>query len=72
MYTPAQGGHRFLGALGGGGSRGKPPPPPPVEDALDDDELLPRRSKEAWGVEVFKFDLRPGMLMEKVWPSLRL
>lgn len=55
--------HDRLLALGGGGSKGTPPPPedPPEASPPDPSKLAPGDGL-----------LRPGMAMEKVWPSFRL
>ena len=58
-----------MGALGGGGRSGNPPPPELVLDTV-----VPDPSKLVSSEPVFEVSSllpRPGMEIEKVWPSLR-
>jgi hypothetical protein len=63
--------HFLRGALGGGGSSGRSPPPP---DDVPEDVLPvpPRRSEDEDELDDVDDFGRPGIAMEKVWPSFRL
>jgi hypothetical protein len=63
---------RLLLELGGGGNSGTPPPEP-LDDAPEDKlDRSPSRLVVGSTLPVSAFLARPGMDMEKVWPSLRL